>query len=116
MYFVEKEVLWFWVGKENINIDAKISINMIIYFIISSYTTIYMYVINAYGKLYIQLLGYTVITIINIPLSIYLATYFSLGTSGVILASSLCLLILAILIPIQYKKIVTHKIAGIWNK
>jgi O-antigen/teichoic acid export membrane protein len=116
IYFVEKEVLWFWVGKENINIDPKISINMIIYFIISSYTTIYMYVINAYGKLYIQLISYIVITIINIPLSIYLATYFSLGSSGVILASSLCLFILAILIPIQYKKIVTHKIAGIWNK
>ncbi|WP_339660429.1 hypothetical protein [uncultured Polaribacter sp.] len=116
IYFLEKKLLWLWVGKENIKIDSTMSINMILYFLISSYTTIYMYVINAYGKLYIQLLGYVLITIINIPLSIFLAKYYNLGASGVILASSVCLLILGIVIPIQYKKIMSHKISGIWNK
>ena len=116
IYFLEKKLLWFWVGKENIKIDPTTSVNMILYFLISSYTTIYMYVINAYGKLYIQLLGYVIITIINIPLSIFLAKYLNIGASGVILASSICLLILLIIIPIQYKKIMTHKISGIWNK
>jgi len=116
IYFLEKKLLWFWVGKENIKIDPTMSVNMILYFLISSYTTIYMYVINAYGKLYIQLLGYVIITIINIPLSIFLAKYLNIGASGIILASSICLLILLIIIPIQYKKIMTHKISGIWNK
>jgi len=116
LYFLEEQVLSFWVGKENIKIDSTISLNMIFYFLISSYTTIYIYIINAYGKLYIQLLGYAIIIIINIPLSIFLAKHFHLGSSGVILASSICLLILSIIIPIQYKKIMTHKISGIWNK
>lgn len=116
IYFLEKKLLWFWVGKENIKIDSTMSINMILYFLVSSYTSIYIYVINAYGKLYVQLLGYVLITIINIPLSIFLAKYYSLGASGVILASSICLLILSIIIPIQYKKIMSHKISGIWNK
>lgn len=116
IYSFEEQLIYFWVGKENINLDFNMSLNMIGFFLISSYTTIYIYVINAYGKLYIQLLGYVLITIINIPLSVYLVNYFNFGASGVILASSLCLLILAILIPIQYRKIVTSRLYGIWNK
>lgn len=116
IYLLEKHFLWFWVGKQNINLDFNMSISMIIYFLISSYTTMYMYVINAYGKLYIQLLVYGIIILINIPVSIYLASNFNIGPAGVILASSLCLLILAVTIPIQYKKIMTNKISGIWNK
>lgn len=116
LYALEEKLLWLWVGKENIKIDNSMSLNMIFYFLISSFTTLYIYVINAYGKLYMQLLSYSLITIINIPLSILFAKTFNLGSSGVILASSVCLLILAIIIPIQYKKIMNQKISGIWNK
>lgn len=116
LFFLEKKLLFLWVGQENIKIDTTLSVNMILYFLISSITTIYIYVINAYGKLYVQLVGYVVITIINIPLSVFLAKYFSLNVSGVILASSLCLLILTILIPIQYKKVITQESSGIWNR
>jgi O-antigen/teichoic acid export membrane protein len=115
-FLLENRFLWFWVGKENIKIDVIMSVNMITYFLISSFTTIYIYVINAYGKLYIQLLSYVFITIINIPLSIFLSKNCNLGASGVILASSICLLILMLLIPFQYQKIIKNKISGIWNR
>ena len=116
MFLSEEKLLLFWVGKDNIFLDSSLSLHMIVYFLISSITTIYIYVVNAYGKLYIQLISYIVITLINIPVSIILAKFFNFGPSGVILASSICLLILLILIPIQYKKIMNQKIYGIWNK
>ena len=54
--------------------------------------------------------------IINIPLSIFFAEELSFGVSGVILATTVSILISAILSPIQYYKIINFKATGLWNK
>lgn len=116
LFFFNKDLFDLWLGDNKINEDNRLSFYMIIYFLISSYTTIYMYVINALGTLKVQMLSYTIIAIVNIPLSILFVRYFNMGVSGVILASSICLSILLVLIPIQYFKIVREKATGIWIK
>ena len=116
LFIYNEELINIWIGKNKINDNTRLSLYMIIYFLVSSYTTIYIYVINANGKLKIQLYGYSIIALINIPLSIFLVRYFEMGTSGVILASAICLFILLVLIPIQYYKIINRKALGIWNK
>lgn len=116
LFFYIKEFFNLWLGDNIIKVDYKLSFYMIIYFLISSYVTIYMYVINAFGKLKVQMLAYIIIAIVNIPLSILLVRYFNMKASGVILASSICLSILLILIPVQYLKIIKEKVSGIWMK
>ncbi|WP_282134863.1 lipopolysaccharide biosynthesis protein [Seonamhaeicola maritimus] len=116
LFFINEVLIEIWIGKEEIPVDNSLSFYMIMYYLISSFATNYIFVINAFGKLRVQLLSYVVIAIINIPLSIFLVKYFEIGSSGVILSSLICLSILSIMMPIQYYKIVNNKVNGIWNK
>lgn len=116
VFLLNEKVIEIWVGKEEITKDNILGFHLIAYFLISSFTTNFIYVINAYGKLKVQLLSYILIAILNIPLSVFFVQYFSMGSFGVILSSSVCLLILAILMPIQYYKIINKNINGIWNQ
>jgi len=113
-YFLFDFVIKIWIGDKVINSSSMLNINMVIYFAILAFASVYMYVINASGKLQVQTISYIIIALINIPLSIFFVKYFNMGASGVILASSICILILAVLMPIQYSKIINNKAKGIW--
>ena len=113
-YFLFNFIIKIWIGNNIVNSSSLLNINMIIYFAILAFANVYMYVINASGKLQVQSLSYIVIALINIPLSIFFVKYFHMGASGVVLASSICLLILAFLMPIQYSKLINNKAKGIW--
>jgi hypothetical protein len=57
-----------------------------------------------------------VISVINIPLSVYFAKYLEMGSVGVILGTIACLLFGAVLHPLQYKKIINGTARGVWNQ
>ncbi len=116
MFIIYNNVVALWIGKANIVIDPRLNIAMVVYFLISSYATIYTYLINASGKLRIQMLAYIIIAVINIPMSIFIVKQFNVGSAGVIMASGICLLLLLIFLPIQYFKLVRERAIGIWNK
>ena len=116
MYHLEEKVIELWLGNGKITKDHTLAFYMIIYYLISSLTTNFIYVINSYGKLKIQLISYVIIAVINIPLSVFIVQQYKTGSEGVLLASIVCLLILLILMPIQYSKIINQKAKGIWNK
>tara|TARA_R110001632_G_scaffold101693_1_gene209584 strand:- start:11220 stop:12548 length:1329 start_codon:yes stop_codon:yes gene_type:complete len=116
LFFINEKIIEMWVGQDNVNVDNKLGLYLVLYYLISSYTTAYIYVVNSYGRLYIQLISYIFIAIINIPLSIFFVKYFEMGSEGVLIASIICLLILLITMPIQYFKIVNQKIKGVWDK
>jgi len=104
-----------WLNKR-LNIPKELIIVMGIYTSVLNWNTIFSSFVNATSK--IKLSTYSAIfnSIINIPLSIILADYFQLGSKGVIIATIICLLIGAILRPIQAIKILNNKAVGIWNK
>lgn len=104
-----------WLG-EKVNITLNLSIYMAIYFITNIVFLPYIFLLNGTGKLKLQLYSYTITSLLNIPLSIFLAKYMGLGVSGIILATIICLLPQAILCPIQYSKIINRNAQGIWNK
>ena len=68
------------------------------------------------GKIKLQIINASIAAIINIPLSIFLAKYVGLGSAGVIIATSVTLLIYLIFGKIQYEKIINNKATGIWNE
>lgn len=104
-----------WVG-EQIKIDMVLTASMALYVLLSSWNQIFGNFINGVGKMRVGFYLSIFTAIINIPLCIILPTYFNLGLSGIILASSLSLLPDIIIIPIQYYKIINNKAKGIWNK
>ena len=65
------------------------------------YGDIYMIFINATGKIKLQMYLYILGAIINIPLTIYFIKDLNMGSSGAILATNICMLPLAIIMPIQ---------------
>lgn len=115
IYFLFDIIVPIWIGDDVLEVDFVLNKLIVIYYLISSYTSIYIYVINASGKIRLQKYLYIVIALVNIPLSIILIRIFDLGSSGVILASSLCLLLLLIFMPIQSMKILNKSSKGFWN-
>lgn len=65
------------------------------------YGDMYMVFINATGKIKLQMYLYLLGAIINIPLTIYFIKNLNMGSSGAILATNICMLPLAIIMPIQ---------------
>lgn len=109
---------WFykiWVGNEII-IPFSLSISMAIFVLLFTFNMVFTYFINGVGKIRLQLITAIISIIINIPLSILFARTLHLGTSGVILATSVSFLFYGMLRPIQYYKIINNKAKGIWNK
>lgn len=104
-----------WVGVDVI-IPFALSLQFTIYTIIMTWISIFVYYINGVGKIKLQLYIAIFQLILNIPLAIFLSKYLGFGVSGIIMATNINLLIPAILIPIQYKKLINHKANGIWFK
>lgn len=106
---------YFWVG-DKIVVPIYLSVGMALFVLIMTFNMIYVQFINGLGKLMIQLVVSVIAMILNIPLSIYFAKYLELGTTGVILATIICLIAGLILMPVQYFKLINNRAIGIWNK
>ena len=104
-----------WVG-DKIKIPLILSVSMGIWVLISTWTTIFGNFLSGVGKIRLSLYHSLAMIIINIPLSVFLARYLNLGSTGVIIGTCLCVLPQVFLHPIQYKKIVNNKAKGIWGK
>ncbi len=115
MLFSSGFVFRIWIG-DRVEIPFQLCVFMAFFIIIRAWNNIFAYLINGIGKIRLQLYFSIIISLINIPLSVYFARNLGFGISGVILATIACLLIGAVLTPIQYYKIINNKAAGIWNK
>lgn len=97
--FNTDSIIRLWVGNK-VNYPKYLDILFYIYSMTFSFANIFMYFINATGKLKLQSILYIIGAIINIPLSIFFVNL--IGTSsGVILATIITLVPLLIFMPIQ---------------
>lgn len=113
MVLASNYVYTLWVGDE-IHIPFLLSVLCGIYVSISNWNNIFAYFINGVGKVRLQLYSAILSGTIFLPLAFYLSSI--LGIAGILLALSLCLMLSAILSPIQYWKIINCKAVGIWTK
>ena len=104
-----------WIGNM-VFIPFNLTLSMAVYFILNILYSPYNAFINGVGKIQIQM--YTLIgaAVLNIPLSIFLVKFTSLGVAGVIIATILCILPHAVICPLQYSKIINNRAFGLWNK
>lgn len=115
MILISDIVYKIWIGK-NIKIPFSLSIAMGLFMIISNWNNIFAFFLNGIGKIRLQFYYSIFAAVINIPLSIFLAKEIKMEITGVITATIICIGIASIWAPIQYKKIITGKAKGIWNK
>ncbi len=115
MLIISPFVYKIWIG-ERTAIPILLSVSWAIFAIVQMYYAILAHFINGVGKLRIQLILSIASVIINIPLSVLLAKVMGLGTSGIINATSISLLINILFFTIQYNKIINEKDIGIWGR
>ena len=102
-----------WIGAAVI-IPFKLSIWMGLYTIIVLWSTCFSTFLFGIGKLRIQLINTVIASCLFIPLALWLSK--SLGITGIVIALCITNLSGAILNPVQYKKIISGKASGIWDK
>lgn len=113
MLIISEPIYNFWIG-DTVNIPFQLSLLMGIYVIITTWSNIYAFFVNGVGKIRIQMYCSTASCIIFFPLTLWLAP--KMGVTGILLAMNIVLIFSAILLPIQYKKIINNTATGIWQK
>ena len=115
MLFFANTFYEIWIGTK-IKIPFILSASMACWVLISSWTSLFGNFLSGVGKIRLSLYHSFAMIVINIPLSVFLAKYLNLGSTGVIIGTCICVLPQVFLHPIQYKKIITNTAKGIWSK
>jgi O-antigen/teichoic acid export membrane protein len=102
-----------WIGNQ-VTIPFALSLFVVMIVLINTWNGIFSQFLNGVGKIRLQLLIAIIAAIINVPLAIYLGS--KIGIQGVLLANIIVTLFGTFFYPIQYKKLLKNRAAGIWNK
>lgn len=103
-----------WVG-EQIEVPYLLTILMGMNTMIMLVSQLMSMTLNGIGKVKLQMYLGLFGAVINIPLSIFFASYLNLGISGIILATLISNLLAIIIFPLQVYKIINKTAKGIWN-
>lgn len=115
MFFAAPLVYGIWIG-DVIEVPQILNLAMMLWVVASTGMSIFGTFLSGVGKLRLSLYQAVVVMVVNIPLSIYLAGFESLGSAGVILASLFGVLIRLFFQPLQCWKILNGTATGIWGK
>lgn len=102
--------------RNSVDVPINLSITVALYVLLMTFFSIYVYFINGVGKITVQLISTSIGMILNIPISIFFASYLDFGIVGVPLGTCFSVLIAYFIFPIQYRKIINGKAKGIWDK
>jgi O-antigen/teichoic acid export membrane protein len=104
MFFISDELIIIWIRKDIMITQMLIAI-MCIFTALRVYSSIYMTFLNSIGAIKSQVFLFVLGAVVKIPLSIYLVKNTSLGSSGVIFASCISIIMLVIFLPFQTSRI-----------
>jgi O-antigen/teichoic acid export membrane protein len=108
MFFISDELIIIWTRKDLMIAQMLIAF-MCIFTALRVYSSIYMTFLNSIGAIKLQVYLFALGAVIKIPFSIYLVKNTSLGSSGIIIASCISIIMLAIFLPIQTSKILNKR-------
>ena len=113
MLAVSNLVFKLWIGNV-IVIPISVSILMAINSLSTSRFNIFISLLNGIGKVKLQLYINLGLSLIFVPLSLYLGNM--LGLNGIIISNIFISTVFAIIVPMQVRKILEQKAKGILNK
>ena len=106
--FMGKFILMFWLNDDSY-FDKTLFLSFLIYTFFRLWSSNFSTLYNGIGRLKLQMVCVIIGAIINIPLSIFFIKYLELGSSGVILASTISLLFFSVSAPIKLKSYLNGK-------
>jgi O-antigen/teichoic acid export membrane protein len=113
MFLISNIVYKFWIG-DAVIIPISTSFFLALNAFATARFAIFVLLINGIGKIKLQLYANVILSILYIPLTIYLGKQF--GLNGIIISNIIMSTVFAVLAPIQMNRILAKKAKGIWNK
>lgn len=107
IYLFSPTIFRIWLG-DSVKVPNSLVLSMGIYILVVTWTSIFSHFVNGIGRLNLQLIMGVIGAIMNIPLSIIFASWFNMGTIGVVLASICSVSLFGIAGPIQTYVILKH--------
>ncbi len=115
MLFLSEKIFQVWIG-DSIKIPFGLCLAWAFFVLMQTFNSIFIQVINGSGRIKLQMIIGSSAALLNIPLSILFAKYFELGIVGVICATISTQIISFMFYQIQYRKIISNNLNGIWDK
>lgn len=107
--FFFNEIIQIWLGHNSIKYEWSLICLFAVYTIWGTFGSIFVNISNGMGRLKLQLIFCCVESIVNIPLSIFLASTLGLGIFGVKLATLFCCIGANLFVPIDIVRYLIHK-------
>jgi O-antigen/teichoic acid export membrane protein len=104
-----------WIGNR-VDIPFSLSFNIFIYMSLFTFGLIYNTFVNSTGKVFLQTISLTVLTLLYIPIVLFFINRLKLGLNSIPVALSVIALYTVIIAPLQSKKILSGLAKGILNK
>lgn len=114
MILFSQMVFKIWIRNDSVKIQNLTLLLGLIYFVLLMKYNVNAYILNGIGKIYVQLLVTSVVAVVFIPLTIFMADTY--GLNGIFLSLIFTALINVVWSSIQYEKIINNKATGIWIK
>lgn len=102
-----------WLGESTINISLSTTIIMYLYSVFMMFYGVYGYIINGIGKLSMQIIITTILSLLYIPLA-YASSKYN-GLEGILLVFMGISSFNFLWAKIQYGKLINNTAKGIWN-
>lgn len=115
MFLVSGRIIKLWLS-DAVVIPIPLSLSICAYVAVTNWNAIFANFLNGVGKIRVQILYAILMGILNIPLCLILVKIFKLGTFAIPLSNFICLLIGSMISFIQYRKVVSEKAFGVWNR
>lgn len=115
MVFFSPTFFHYWVGDE-VQVPMILSAFMAAFVLLRTWSDIFYYLMYGASKIKLSLYVSIIASIVNIPLSVFLAGPMGMGISGVILGTCLTILPDIVLAPVQYRMLIRGTAKGIWNQ
>ena len=93
-------IIRFWIGGE-LNISKSLVALFSVYTVVYTWSNLHMHLLNGLGRVRYQLPVWVFQGAINIPLSIYFVRVHNMGVNGVMLGTTLSLVIFAVMAPLE---------------
>ncbi len=102
--------------QDKVHIPFTLTVAVACSVLITTWVNMFNIVINGTGKIYLQTVTWVLSSIVNIPICIFFATYLNMGAVGIVLGTVVCMAPLAVISPLQVKKLLAQNDRGVWAK
>ncbi|MBI5915633.1 MAG: MATE family efflux transporter [Bacteroidetes bacterium] len=99
-----------------LEIPMVLTVSVAVSIAITTWVNMFNLVLNGTGKIRLQMYAWILASVVNIPVSIFFATTLGMGSVGIVLGTVASMVPLAILSPLQVKKILSGSDRGLWAK